>query len=173
MSAPKVILIGPMGAGKTTLGTLISSELGWPYFDNDGELATLNNLTVEQLSALSVPELHALEGEYLRQVMQRPAPFIAGAAASVIDYPQSVALLREATAIYLRLPLEKLLERAGSTGIGRQALAQNAEAVITERFVRRDPRYREVAAYTCELGDDPHADAAKIIEWLKLQTQIS
>jgi shikimate kinase len=172
MSAQKVILIGPMGAGKTTLGALISAELGWPYFDNDGELASLNDLTVEQLSALSVPELHALEGEYVQHVMQRPAPFIAGAAASVIDYPESVKLLREATSIYLRLPLEKLLERAGSTGIGRQALAENAQAVITERFMRRDPHYREVASYTCELGDDPQIDAAKIIDWLKLQTQI-
>lgn len=95
-----------------------------------------------------------------------------GAAASVIDYPESIKLLREATSIYLRLPLEKLLERAGSTGIGRQALAENAQAVITERFKRRDPHYREVASYTCELGDIPQVDDAKIIKWLKLQTQI-
>jgi shikimate kinase len=54
----------------------------------------------------------------------------------------------------------------------RQALAENAQAVITERFMRRDPHYREVASYTCELGDIPQVDAAKIIKWLKLQTQI-
>jgi shikimate kinase len=34
----KIILIGAMGAGKTTLGKILSRELNWPYIDNDGEI---------------------------------------------------------------------------------------------------------------------------------------
>jgi shikimate kinase len=170
MNQLKVVLIGPMGAGKTTLGTLLSQELGWPYFDNDGELETLNDLSHEELSALPVPELHKLEGEYLATVMQRRAPFISGAAASVIDYQESVALLQDAIAIYLRLPLEKLLERAGSTGIGRQALQENAESVITQRFNKRDQLYREVARLTIELSNNPNDDAMRILSYLKSES---
>ena len=166
MKPLKVVLIGPMGAGKTTLGSILSNRLGWPYFDNDAELESLSGLSSSELSTLSVPELHKLEGEYLSTVLQRNAPFISGAAVSVVGYQKSVELLKESVSIYLRLPLEKLLERAGTTGIGRQALIGNAESVISARFSRRDPLYREIAVFTVELGDDPDVDAEKIFAFL-------
>ncbi len=170
MSSEKIILIGPMGAGKTTLGTIMSNSLGWTYYDNDKDLETLNNMTLEELSALPVSELHKLEGEYLKDVMDRSAPFISGAAASVVDYPESMALLKSTTAVYLRIPLPKILERAGTSGIGRQALQQDAERVATERFTRRDPLYKEAAQLTIDLSDSPEDDAARIIRELGLQS---
>jgi hypothetical protein len=72
-----------------------------------------------------------------------------------------------AVAIYLRLPLEKLLERAGGAGIGRQALQENPQLVITERFIRRDPLYKDVAKFTLELGTDPNRDAHAILSFLE------
>ena len=168
MTLRKIILIGPMGAGKTTLGTIIAERASWTFFDNDEELQNLNQLSARELSVLPIPELHKLEREYLAWVMQRPISFIAGAAASVIDHPESRELLKVASSVYLRLPLEKLLERAGSTGIGRQALLDNAEQVMTERYIRRDPLYRSVAQFTIELGENPEDDAQKIISRLNL-----
>ena len=157
-----------MGAGKTTLGKIIAKRVGWPYFDNDQEIQTLNHLSAHELSTMPVPELHKLEGEYLAWVIQRPTSFISGAAASVIDYPKSLELLKSATSVYLRLPLEKILRRAGSSGIGRQALLENAKEVMMERHTRRDPLYRSVAKITIELGDSPEADAQEIINRLNL-----
>ena len=168
MTPRKIVLIGPMGAGKTTLGTIISKRVSWPYFDNDQELQNLNQLSAQELSLLPIPELHKLEQEYLDWVMQRPISFISGAAASVIDYPERRELLKDALPVYLRLPLERLLDRTGSTGIGRQALLDNAEQVITERYIRRDPLYRSVAQLTIELSENPEEDAQKIISRLNL-----
>jgi shikimate kinase len=169
MIPQQIILVGPMGAGKTTLGTIIADRLGWTYYDNDDELARINNMTVEQLSSLSVDALHQLEGAYLADVVGRPAPFISGAAASVIDYPESQAILKSATSVYLRLPLQKVLERAGTSGIGRQALQENAEEIVRERYLRRDPIYSAVSRLTIDLGDSPETDAQKIIDGLGLQ----
>ncbi len=168
MTLRKIVLIGPMGAGKTTLGTIIAERTSWTYFDNDQGLQNLNQLSAGELSVLPIPELHKLEREYLAWVMQLPISFISGAAASVIDYPESRELLKDASSVYLRLPLEKLLERAGSTGIGRQALLDNAEQVMTERYIRRDPLYKTVAQLTIELGENPEEDAWEIISRLKL-----
>ncbi len=157
-----------MGAGKTTLGEIIAKRVGWPYFDNDTEIQTLNHLSAHELSTMPVPELHRLEGEYLAWVIQRSTSFISGAAASVIDYPTSLELLKRATSVYLRLPPEELLRRAGSSGIGRQGLLGNAKEVIMERYNRRDPLYRSVAQITIELGESPEADAQEIIKRLDL-----
>jgi shikimate kinase len=166
MKPAKIVLIGPMGAGKTTLGKLVSAQLAWPYFDNDEELSTLNDMSTEQLAKLPVSDLHRLEQEYLSSLLQRSAPFISGAAASVVDFEDSRTLLRSAVAIYLRLPLEKLLERAGGGGIGRQALQENPQLVITDRFMRRDPLYKDVAKLTLDLGPDPNRDAQAILTFL-------
>jgi shikimate kinase len=158
----KVLLMGPMGAGKSTLGKILSTELGWPYFDNDGEITSNYGLSASEVSALPIEKLHELESQYLRDVLKRPESFIAGVAASVIDSPSNRVLIESAFAIYLRLPLSKIVERAGSAGVGRQAIAENKEQILIERFNRRDPLYRGSAKLVIELSNSPKRDVAQI-----------
>lgn len=155
-----------MGAGKTTLGTIIAAQLSWEYFDNDFEMTSRYGFSQEALASMSVVDLHDLESRYLADVLKEQAPFITGAAASVVDYPANRHLLEGATSIYLRIPLADVLARAGSTGVGRQALAMDAEKVLTERYLRRDPLYSAVAALTVDLTDRPQRDADLITKFL-------
>ena len=155
-----------MGAGKTTLGNILAKHFMCKYFDNDQEMTTMYGLSQAELSSMSVPELHALESRYLEDVLKKDAPFITGAAASVVDYPANIELLKRATSIYLRIPLEQVLARAGSTGVGRQALIDGGENILTERYLRRDPIYKTVAALTIDLTDQPQRDADAIAKFL-------
>jgi shikimate kinase len=148
-----------MGAGKSTLGALLSKELGWPYIDNDKEITTNYGLTPAEVSALPVDALHELESRYLCDVIARPASFIAGAAASVIDSEENRTLLEGTFSVYLRLPIEKIIERAGTAGVGRQALADNGDQILIDRFNRRDPLYLATAKLTVELSNSPERDA--------------
>ena len=163
----KVLLIGPMGAGKSTIGEILSKELGWKYFDNDTELSNLNNMSSEELGELAVDELHALETSCLENILSRPAPFISGAAASVIDYPSNRELLKSVFVVYLRLPLDEILERAGSSGIGRQFLRTASDSDIRDRFNRRDPLYKECSKLTVNLSQSADDDAKIILQALK------
>ena len=52
---PLIILIGPMGAGKTTIGKLLAQQLGFDFYDTDQE--------VERLSGASVSWIFEKEGE--------------------------------------------------------------------------------------------------------------
>ena len=54
----KVILVGPMGAGKSTIGRILAAQLGWPYIDNDEELRTLNSMALADIEKLPVSDLH-------------------------------------------------------------------------------------------------------------------
>ena len=152
-----------MGAGKSTLGKALSEATGWPYFDNDGEMTRRYGLSQEELASLPVPELHALESRYLFDVTSQAGPLISGAAASVVDYEENREILKGVSTIYLCIPLSSVISRAGTHGVGRQALSENAEQVLTERYIRRDPLYREVSIATLELGDNPAEDAARLI----------
>lgn len=162
----KVVLVGPMGAGKTTLGNILAERFFCKYFDNDFEMTLRYGYSEEKLSSMSVAELHAIESKYLKDVLGEEAPFITGAAASVIDYPENRELLEMATTIYLRIPLNSVLARAGTSGVGRQALTENAEKVLTDRYLRRDPLYRSIATLTVELSDQPQRDAELIAKFL-------
>lgn len=163
----RIILLGAMGAGKTTIGKILASHLHVPYLDNDDELAFLTQLTPDQLSTIKVDELHDLEDLYLQNLARRPAPWIAGVAGSVVDNPENSALIEPFFSIYLFRPLESLLINTGETGVGRQALTSGAREIIRARFERRDPRYRELAKLEVEISDDPIADAAKILAAIK------
>ena len=51
----RVLLVGMMGAGKTTVGHELSGRLGWPYLDSDGEII--------RITGMSVPEIFVRRGE--------------------------------------------------------------------------------------------------------------
>ncbi len=55
MSTPRILLVGMMGAGKTTTGQLVAQRLGWDYRDSDAD--------VEATTGLTVPALFARDGE--------------------------------------------------------------------------------------------------------------
>lgn len=152
-----------MGAGKSTLGVLVAKELGWPYFDNDEEMTKRYGYSQVELASMTVPELHAIESRYLADILSEPAPLITGAAASVVDYEENRTLLKAATTIYLRIPLSAVIARAGKSGVGRQALIEGGEEILSERYERRDPLYKEVSQQILELTDNPAKDAARIL----------
>lgn len=162
-----MILVGAMGAGKTTIGRLIARELSWPYIDNDVEMAKKTAFSLQELSTLDVPTLHNLEALYLKDVLSRPGPLVAGAAASVADNDELIQALKNECTIYLHTPLMIQQERAGDTGVGRQGLIENAAGVILERYNRRDPRYRRVASLVIDTSSDPERDAAQILDFLR------
>lgn len=156
-----------MGAGKTTLGKILATEFSCEYFDNDFEMTKRYGYSQEELASMPVIALHEVESRYLSDVLSQDAPFITGAAASVVDYPANRELLTSVTSIYLRIPLDQVIARAGSTGVGRQALAHDAEKVLSERYLRRDPLYKSVAALTVDLTDQPKHDADIISTFLR------
>ena len=166
MRVEKLILIGPMGAGKSTIGNILARELQWQYFDNDTELSQLTGLSAQELGELPVEELHVHETACFQQILSRPAPFISGAAGSVIDKHDNRELIKSAFAVYLRLPLEETIERAGYAGIGRQWSRVADETQIRERFHRRDPLYKDCAELTVDLSPSPEADAQLILKAL-------
>jgi len=159
--------MGPMGVGKSTLGKILAAKLGWPYIDNDSDLAIQSAMSIEDLSKLSVPELHKFEAEFISRVIEGAAPVISGAAASVVENEHVLEQLKSVYAIYLVIPLETAIERASVGTVGRQAITESGVQILRDRYERRDPLYRQVASLIIELGDSPEADAEKILAALR------
>lgn len=145
-SCPKVLLIGMMGAGKTTVGRLLAERLQWPYVDSDAQ--------VEQDTGRTVPEFWRTEGEeafrreesrVLAEQCGRDGPIVLSVAGgAVLDVDNQALVRRSGLCVWLRADEMTLAQRVG-TGEGRPLLAGGALAALTRLSAERAPIYAGLA----------------------------
>ena len=162
----RILLVGMMGAGKTTTGRLVAEKLGWEYLDSDAQ--------VERTTGLTVPELFARNGEVafrdaetaaLRRACASAAPVVVAVAGGAVLRPENRALLRDSgRVVWLRARPQTLAERVGD-GAGRPLLDGDAAAALIRLDSVRRPYYAEVADETIDVDDlAPNDVAAQIID---------
>ncbi len=141
----RVLLIGLMGSGKSTIGRRLSRETGWPYLDNDALLRDTTGLTAPELIATKgEASLHAAEEAVFEHALGAPTPVIIGVAGWIVADPAMRLRLADAgTVVWLRAQPDTLHERAG-TGRGRRADATSLDW-IRRAAAEREPWFEEVA----------------------------
>lgn len=172
MNPVRVLLIGMMGAGKTSVGRALSARTGWSYRDNDEIVAEGEGVpTYELLKRDGGDALRAAESRALSRVLERDPPLIAGVAGGVIESPEDRQRLAspDAFVVYLRAPIEVLVERVGS-GAGRPWLQPDPDTAMRRLFEGREPLYCEVADLVVDAQDgdaEKHADQilAALEQW--------
>jgi shikimate kinase len=166
----RVLLIGMMGAGKTSVGRALEARTGWPYRDNDETVAEVEGVpTAELLERDGRDALRAAESRALSRVLQQDPPLVAGVAGGVIESPQDRQRLAspDAFVVYLHAPIEVLVKRVGS-GERRPWLQPDPETAMRRLFDGRDPLYREVADLVVDSQDgDAGQHAERIIAALE------
>ena len=155
-----IVLVGFMGAGKTTVGRLLSERLGLPFTDSD--------LIIEQRSGRSVPQIFAEDGEpafralehqVIAGLLDGPALVLAlgGGAA---EHPGTRDRLAAAEVVYLQVGYEQAMHRVGGDS-GRPLLARPDLAAT---YQRRLPLYAELATLTVSTdGRHPEAISQDIL----------
>ena len=147
MSQP-VFLVGPMGAGKTTIGKLLAQQLGYPFKDSDRE--------IEERTGADIPWIFDVEGEagfrqrevaVLADLALQGQLVIATGGGIVMREENRECLKSAGIVFYLTAPTEQLLERTAKDK--RRPLLQVAdpESRIRELLSIRDPLYAEVATH--------------------------
>jgi shikimate kinase len=141
----RVVLVGMMGSGKTTLGTLLARRTGWPYHDNDALLLAATGRTARQLVEDGEEALRDAEAAALRHGLRAAPPAIVAAAGGVVADAKLRALLRrEAVVVWLDAPAAVLAQRAAQ-GAHRPWLESDAAAWMADAAAEREPLYRSVA----------------------------
>ncbi|MFA9459300.1 shikimate kinase [Thiohalorhabdus methylotrophus] len=164
MPGDKVYLVGPMGAGKSTVARLLAPRLQAGVVDLDAE--------IEDAFGRSIPELFAEHGEsgfrdreerVLAEVAQRPGPLVVATGGGVIlrDANRRV-MAASGTMVYLHADVDTLLAR--TAGSANRPLLQVADprAKLAALQAERDPLYRE-AAILVEGAESSPAEVAEEI----------
>jgi shikimate kinase len=164
---PRVLLIGMMGAGKTTVGRELAARTGWPYVDNDDLLRRQTGRDPAEIRATEGEDvLHLAESDALDEALGLEPPTIIGVAAAAVLDPATREALRDAGhVVWLRAQPETLLERIGS-GSGRREDATDPEW-LKKRARERQTLYASVASQIVDTDGRTPADVAgEILERL-------
>ncbi|MFF7364735.1 3-dehydroquinate synthase [Streptomyces sp. NPDC008125] len=168
MNAPLVVLVGPMGVGKSTIGELLAEWLGAPYRDTDADVVATAGKPISEIFFDEGEErFRELERHAVREAVTGHTGVLALGGGAVLD-EGTRALLAGHAVVYLSMDVEEAVKRVG-LGTARPLLAVNPRRQWREMMELRRHLYEEVARVTVATDDRaPDEIAREIVDALEL-----
>lgn len=144
MSAPLVVLVGPMGVGKSTVGQLLAERLGVSYRDTDDDIVAEQGRTIAEIFVdEGEPVFRAIEKRAVHKALAEHDGVLALGGGAILD-ADTRALLAEQRVVYLSMDVEEAVKRTGLNA-ARPLLAVNPRKQWRELMEARRHLYEEVA----------------------------
>jgi shikimate kinase len=159
-----IVLVGFMGCGKSSVGRLLASWLGFAFVDTD-------QLIVER-AGMEIPSIFEARGEAgFREVERSALESIRGRRRSVIatgggivTRPEHIAILREiGFVVWLRANEEIIFERVSRNNRRPLLQTENPRGTIARLLAERSPLYAAAAHEAIDSSRQPHAEIARRI----------
>jgi shikimate kinase len=144
--APNLVLVGPMGAGKSSLGRRLAAKLGLEFVDADRVL--------EQRAGAEIPLIFELEGEagfrareeaLLAELLEGSGRAIATGGGAVLSPATRARLRARAFVVYIRVDVEQQLARLARDHTRPLLARGDRRETLVAMAALRDPLYAEVA----------------------------
>ncbi len=150
-----IFLIGLMGAGKTTIGRQLASELSMQFLDSDHEIENRTGVTVTHIFDIEGEEgFRKRETAMLDELTQKQGIVLATGGGAVLKAENRKFLMSRGTVVYLYANIKTLLERTRRDRNRPLLQTADPEAKLRELFEQRDPIYREIADIIIDTGKD-------------------
>ena len=159
-----IFLIGPMGAGKSTIGRAIATLMSFDFIDSDEE--------VERRAGADISWIFDVEGEegfrkreqrVIEDLTQENNIVLATGGGTIITPENRVALGAHGTVVYLKTSLEQQYCRTRSNARRPLLQTKNVKQRLNELWVEREPFYRELADFSYQTDNNPVKIIAKRI----------
>ena len=154
-----IVLVGLMGAGKTTVGRRLAAVLGLPFLDADEEIERAAGLPVAEIFARhGEPDFRRGERKVIERLLHGPVHVLATGGGAFMDAETRQMLREHATSVWLRADLDVLMRRVEKRE-NRPLLRQgNPREVMARLMAERYPVYAE-ADMTVDSSNGPHGAA--------------
>jgi len=163
-----IFLVGPMGAGKSTIGKMLALRLNHEFLDTDH--------VIELRTGADIPWIFDVEGEdgfreressVLDEMIGMRSAVVATGGGIIMREHNRQLLRAQPLVVYLTASIEQLVERTYKDKKRPLLQVDDPKAKIVELFNLRDPLYREVASFVLMTdGRSPKYVVQAIEEWL-------
>jgi len=142
-----IILVGPMGSGKTSIGRKLSVSLSLDFFDSDHEIIEKTGVSIDHIFDVEGEKgFRARESEVIKNLCNMTNVIIATGGGSVLLEENRKLMMQAGLVVYLSSSVDQILRRTAKSK-SRPLLekSNNRRKTITDIVQARDPLYKEVA----------------------------
>ena len=162
---PNIYLVGPMGAGKTTIGKRIADIKGMSFIDSDAEIEKRTGVDISFIFDMEGEDgFRKREADMIAELAEQTNTVLATGGGAVLDAGTRDLLSARGVVVYLETSLEQQLARTRHSR-NRPLLegSDDIEATLKALMEERDPLYRQIADLTVATGDQPARRLAREI----------
>ncbi|MFQ5642216.1 MAG: shikimate kinase AroK [Thiogranum sp.] len=157
-------LVGPMGAGKSTIGRQLARTLGLEFVDSDRNIEAQTGVDIPLIFELEGEEgFRKREQEMIDKLTRRRGIVLATGGGAVLSSVNRQHLASRGQVVYLRTSVEQQLQRTARDRNRPLLQTEDPEATLRELMKIRDPLYREVADWVIETDGCRVQDVVKKI----------
>ncbi|MBI4161576.1 MAG: shikimate kinase [Acidobacteria bacterium] len=157
----RIFLVGFMGAGKTTVGTLLARRLGWSFVDIDQEIQRREGRTIREIFQTDgEAQFRRLETRILHD-LPADTPQVVATGGGTITVEANLRFTQsQGLSIWLRCPLEMILQRCRDS---RERPLIGGRESIAALLARREPFYRRARLHLDTAGASPEEIVDQIL----------
>lgn len=175
MKPSNIFFIGPMGAGKTTIGRSLANSLRLEFVDSDHE--------IEARAGANIAWIFDVEGEegfrnreeaVIDELSLSKGIVLATGGGAILRKETRERLKQRGVVVYLKASAEQILQRTAKDKKRPLLQTKNRDKVVKELLEKREPLYQEIADITIATGNDKISDITQsILRQIKANTNSS
>ena len=166
-----IVLIGLMGAGKSSVGRVLAGKLGLPFVDSDDEVEKAAGCSIEDIfEVYGEPAFRDVEERVIQRLLEAPAKVVSSGGGAYMNERTRQRIARSAVSVWLRADLNVLEKRTRRRTAGRPLLKDvDPRAKLEQLMKERYPVYERADIIIDSIDETPDKTADKIIEQLSLE----
>ncbi|HET9020067.1 MAG TPA: 3-dehydroquinate synthase [Acetobacteraceae bacterium] len=167
LAGRSIVLVGLMGAGKTSIGRRLAARLGMPFRDADSEIELAAGCSIADIfDRYGEAEFRAGERRVIARLLAGDPLVLATGGGAFMDPTTRATIRREATSIWLRCSLSILLRRVAGRSHRPLLNGGDPEDVLTQLMTMRHPVYAEADLIVDCAEETPDATTAHVLDAL-------
>ena len=150
LGARSIVLVGMMGAGKSSVGRRLAARLGIPFVDADSEIETAAAMTIPEIFAKhGEPEFRKGEAKVIARLLDQGPQVLATGGGAVMDAATRALIREKGVSIWLKADVDVLVRRTKRRS--DRPLVEHIKTLLPQR----EPFYTQ-ADITVQSREDPH-----------------
>ncbi|HEY9136417.1 MAG TPA: shikimate kinase AroK [Pseudomonadales bacterium] len=164
MKPSNIFFIGPMGAGKTTIGRSLANALQYEFVDSDHEIETRAGANIAWIFDVEGEEgFRNREEAVIDELSLSQGIVLATGGGAILRKETRQRLKQRGLVVYLKASAEQILKRTAKDKKRPLLQTKNRDKVVRELLKKRDPLYQEIADITIATRNDKISDVTQSI----------